>query len=147
MECASGCRLTGWSREEYSIYLSESQSLGMIYIYYSCVSSRRCGAAAVNYYLYIYTQGITTTTTIIGLASEVRDFIARLMSISQTVYYNAFGEDCGWSQVVVVVVVGSGSGGGGTTNRVVVRETRGPDADNGRWNVVKPETHVHVIEG
>jgi len=25
--------------------------------------------------------------------------------------------------------------------------SRGPDADNGRWNVVKPETHVHVIEG
>jgi len=55
--------------------------------------------------------------------------------------YNAFGEDCGWSQVVVF------GSGGGTTNRVVVRETRGPDADNGRWNVVKPEMHVHVIEG
>jgi len=59
------------------------------------------------------------------------------------IMYNAF-ENCGWSQVVVDVVFGSG---GGTTNRVVVRETRGPDADNGRWNVVKPETHVHVIEG
>jgi len=57
------------------------------------------------------------------------------------IMYNAFGEDCGWSQVVVF------GSGGGTTNRVVVRETRGPDADNGRWNVVKPEMHVHVIEG
>jgi len=58
-------------------YLSESQSRGMIYTY-NRVSSRRRGAAAVNY----PRDNDDDHWLRLGGGSEVRDFIARLMSIS-----------------------------------------------------------------
>jgi len=68
--------LAGWSRVFIRVPIVRDD----IYILLNRVSSIRRGAAAVNY--------PRDNDDDHWLSSEVRDFIARLMSISEAVYYN-----------------------------------------------------------